>query len=164
MSALAHLAEEFDREAAATRRLLERLPDRHFAWRPHPRSFTAGDLAAHIVDCLGWVVPVLGRADYDVDPATWRPFTATSSTALLAGLDAAAAAGRDAFAAASGTDLDAPWRFLIRGTLKWARPRAVVLRDFTFSHLAHHRGQFSVYLRLLDLPVPGVYGPSGDEQ
>ncbi|MGD9906644.1 MAG: DinB family protein [Dehalococcoidia bacterium] len=164
MSALAHLADEFDREAASTRRLLARLPDRHFAWRPHPKSFTAGELAAHTVDCLAWVAPVLTRSEYNVDPATFRPFTAATSMALVAGLDATADAGRRAIAAAAPADLEAPWRFLVRGRVKWERPRAVVLRDFTFSHLAHHRGQFSVYLRLLDLPVPGVYGPSADDR
>jgi uncharacterized damage-inducible protein DinB len=163
MASLRQLADEFDREAHVTRRLLERLPDDRFGWRPHPKSSTAGDLGAHIVDCLGWVTPILSTVAYDVDPAVFRPFSAASSDELVAGLDAAATAGREAFAAAGDTALEQPWRFLIRGRLRWERPREVVLRDFTFSHLAHHRGQFSVYLRLLDIPVPGAYGPSADD-
>jgi uncharacterized damage-inducible protein DinB len=163
MGARQRLAEEFDHEARVTRTLLERLPDQHWAWRPHAKSFSAGDLASHIVACLGWAAPILSTARYDIDPKTYRQFTAGSSAALLAGLDEAAAAGRAAFAAATDAALEEPWQLSIGGRPRWARPREVVLRDFTFSHLAHHRGQFSVYLRLLDLPVPGAYGPSADD-
>ena len=102
--------------------------------------------------------------EFDVDPATYRPFAATSQEALLDGLTRAADAGRAAFAAANEAVLDEPWRLLIRGRPRWSKPREVVLRDFTFSHVAHHRGQFSVYLRLLELPVPGAYGPSALSQ
>lgn len=157
------LADEFAHEATVTRRLLERLPEAHFAWRPHPKSFSAGDLAAHMVECLRWAAPILTADHFDVDPASFQPFTAASRQALVDGCDAAAAAGDAAFAAITAAALDGSWRLLIRGRQKWARPRLVVLRDFTFSHLAHHRGQFSVYLRLLDVPVPGAYGPSADE-
>ena len=163
MSSRQRLADEFDRETQVTRTLLERLPDEHFGWRPHPRSFSAGDLAAHIVGCVGWAAPILTTSHYDVDPATYRPFTAGSRDTLLAGLDEAASAGRAAFAAIDDAALDEPWQLLIRGRSRWSRPREVVLRDFTFSHVAHHRGQFSVYLRLLNLPVPGAYGPSADD-
>jgi len=163
MASLQRLADEFDHEAAVTRKLLERLPDARFGWRPHPKSFTAGDLACHIVESVGWARTILTAVEFDVDPATYRPFAATSQEALLDGLDRAADAGRTAFAAASEAALDEPWRLLIRGRPRWSKPREVVLRDFTFSHVAHHRGQFSVYLRLLELPVPGAYGPSADE-
>jgi uncharacterized damage-inducible protein DinB len=157
------LAEEFEHESQVTRRLLERLPDAQFAWRPHARSFTAGELASHIVACVGWAAPILSTTRFDIDPATYRPFAAETRATLLAGLDDAAAAGRAAFAAIGDAALDEPWQLLIRGRPRWTRPREVVLRDFTLSHVAHHRGQFSVYLRLLDLPVPGAYGPSADD-
>lgn len=157
------LTDEFAHEAAVTRRLLERLPEARLAWRPHPKSFTAGDLAAHMVECLRWATPILAADHFDLDPATFQPFTAASRQGLLDGCDAAAAAGGAAFAAATVASLDESWRLLIRGRQKWERPRVVVLRDFTFGHVAHHRGQFSVYLRLLDVPVPGAYGPSADE-
>ncbi len=163
MAGLDHLTAEFDHETATTRTLLARLPAERLDWRPHPKSFTAGDLAAHIVDCVGWARPILTTAAFDVDPATFQAFRAGSIEALLAGLDAATAAGKAAFATASEASLLEPWRFLVRGRLRFERPRHIVLRDFTFSHLAHHRGQFSVYLRLLDVPVPGAYGPSADE-
>ena len=163
MATLQRLAVEFDQEATVTRKMLERLPGTQFGWRPHPKSFTAGDLACHIIECVGWVQPILTAAEFDLDPATYRPFAATSPAALLDGLDRAADAGRAAFAATNEAALDEPWRLLIRGRPRWSKPREVVLRDFTFSHVAHHRGQFSVYLRLLELPVPGAYGPSADE-
>jgi uncharacterized damage-inducible protein DinB len=158
------LAEEFDREARATRVMLERLPADRFTWAPHPKSFTVGALASHLVDCVGWAGPILTAPEFNVDPATFRPFHADTPSALLAGFDAAVAAGRDGFAAATAATLEAPWRLLVRGTMRFERPRVVVLRDFTLSHLAHHRGQLSVYLRLLDVPVPGVYGPSADDR
>ena len=161
---LSRLAEEFDREARVTRVMLERLPADRFAWAPHPKSFTAGALASHLVDCVGWAGPILTAPEFNVDPATFRPFQARTPSALLAGFDAAVAAGRDGFATATAESLEAPWRLLVRGTMRFERPRVMVLRDFTLSHLAHHRGQLSVYLRLLDVPVPGVYGPSADDQ
>ena len=161
---VSRLAEEFDREAGATRVMLERLPADRFAWTPHPKSFTAGALASHLVDCIRWADPILTAAEFNVDPATFRPFHADTPSALLAGFDAAVAAGRDGLATATPETLESPWRLLVRGTMRFERPRVVVLRDFTLSHLAHHRGQLSVYLRLLDVPVPGVYGPSADDR
>ena len=158
------LAEEFEREARATRVMLERLPADRFAWAPHAKSFSAGALASHLVDCVGWAGPILTTPEFNVDPATFRAFDADSPESLLAGFDAAVAAGREGFATATSESLDAPWRLLVRGKVRFERPREVVLRDFTFSHLAHHRGQLSVYLRLLDVPVPGVYGPSADDR
>ena len=163
MAGIERLSAEFAHETKTTRTLLARLPADRLGWRPHPKSFTAGDLGAHIVDCIGWASPILTTAEYNVDPATFQPFRAASLEALLAGLDMAAAAGDAAFATATEASLQEPWRFLVRGRLRFERPREVVLRDFTLSHLAHHRGQFSVYLRLLDVPVPGAYGPSADE-
>ena len=163
MASLQRLADEFDHETAVTRKMLARLPDAQFGWRPHPKSFTAGDLACHIVESVGWARPILTAVEFDLDPASYRPFEATSQQALLDGLDRVAAAGRVAFTAVNEAALDEPWRLLIGGRPRWSKPREVVLRDFTFSHVAHHRGQLSVYLRLLELPVPGAYGPSADE-
>ena len=164
MTMLTALTSEFDRETATTRKHLERLPVDKFDWRPHAKSFTAGELAAHIIECIGFADPILSAAELDLDPGTYKPYHAASSAELLDAFDARVRAGKSALATATDATLAEPWRFKIMGRLRFERPRAAVFRDFTLSHLIHHRGQFSVYLRLLDLPVPGSYGPTADEK
>jgi uncharacterized damage-inducible protein DinB len=164
MSELTSLTAEFAHEMATTRRYLERLPDDRFAWRPHARSFTAGELAAHIVECVNWAASIFGGDELDMDPATFTPFAPASGAALLEGFDEAVSRGAAALGRSAESSVSDPWRFKIRGRVRFERPRAVVFRDFTISHVIHHRGQLSVYLRLLDLPVPGAYGPSADER
>lgn len=154
---------EFEHEARTTRRHLERLGDEHFAWRPHAKSFTAGGLASHIVTCVGLAEPVLGSEELDVDPAAFQPYRAGSARELLEAFDGKVARGLELLAATTDEGLATPWRLKFRGVLKFERPRAVVFRDFTLSHVIHHRGQFTVYLRLLDIPVPATYGPTADE-
>ena len=163
MSVIEGLIAEFAHETTTTRRHLERLPVDKLTWRPHEKSFTAIGLASHIVECVRYAEPIFGAPELDFDPATFHPFVATSVEELLHTYDEAVEKGTAALA--SGTDMSAAdqWRFKIRGRVRFERPRAVVFRDFTLSHVIHHRGQFSVYLRLLDVPVPGSYGPSADE-
>jgi uncharacterized damage-inducible protein DinB len=158
------LAAEFAHEAATTRRHLERLPDGKLEWRPHEKSFTAGALAAHIVECVGWTQSIFGADQYNFDPAAYRPIAAGSNAALLQAFDDRVAAGTEAMGRITDADLMKPWRLAIRGKVRFEKPKMVVLRDFTLSHLVHHRGQLTVYLRLLDVPVPGSYGPTADEQ
>ena len=100
----------------------------------------------------------------DYDPATSRPSPPATGEALLASFDSKVVLGLTALRAATDADLDRPWRFSVLGKLYFERARGRVFRDFSLSHLIHHRGQLSVYLRLLDVPVPGAYGPSGDEK
>jgi uncharacterized damage-inducible protein DinB len=164
MGTIDSLAKEFEHEARTTRKHLERLPGGQFDWRPHERSFTAGGLASHIVECVGWTDAIFGKEEFDIDPATYKAYEARSVDDLLETFDAKVAAGRQALAGASDATLMGLWRFKVMGRLRFERPRAVVFRDFTLSHLIHHRGQFSVYLRLLNVPVPGSYGPTADEQ
>ena len=161
--ALDMLRAELDHEAATTRKLLERVPDDRLDWRPHAKSFSTGGLASHIVDCFWWGDAILNGDEYDFDPATHRSYQATSAADLLSRLDTLTAKCREALARADEQRMLSPWRLKIRGRQRFERPRVVVLRDFTLSHLIHHRGQLSVYLRLLDVPVPGAYGPSADE-
>ena len=160
---MAEARERFGREAATTRRFLERIPDQNLVWRPHPKSFTAGGLAGHLVECVGWAESVFGADELDFDPATYRPVEATSVSRLLEAFDAKVAAGRQAMATASDGDLSRLWRMMVRGKVHFERSKAAVFSDFTIDHVIHHRGQLSVYLRLLDVPVPGAYGPSADE-
>jgi uncharacterized damage-inducible protein DinB len=158
------LAAEFAHEAETTRRFLERLPDDRFGWQPHAKSFTAGALASHIVESLGWAERIFGGDGFDFVSGAYTPFEATSTAALLNGLDERVEAGTRALQAASDADLAKPWRLSVNGRIRFERPKAAAFRDFTLSHIIHHRGQLSVYLRLLDIPVPGAYGPTADER
>src|SRR5262245_13179061 len=156
------LIRELTHEARTTRRHLERLPEGRLGWRPHDKSFTAGALACHIVDCLDWTAPIFTKEEHDMDPASYRPYRAVSLGELLAAFDERVTRGTQAMAGTAEDGLQQPWRLKIRGRLRFERPRADVFRDMTLSHLIHHRGQLSVYLRLLDVAVPGSYGPSAD--
>jgi uncharacterized damage-inducible protein DinB len=164
MKIIDSLRTEFEHEAQTARKHLERLPGDKLGWRPHEKSFTAGGLASHIVDCIHWAEAIFTLDELDFDPATYKPCRASSVADLLSSFDDRVAAGNRALAGAADADLMQPWRFKIMGRVRFEKPRMVVFRDFTLSHLIHHRGQLSVYLRLLNLPVPGSYGPTADEK
>jgi uncharacterized damage-inducible protein DinB len=157
------LCAEFDRETRATRRYLERVPGDRLAWRPHQKSFTAGELASHIVECVRWTDAIFSGDEFNVDPASFTPYRASSVTELLDTFDADVARGMQVLAKVGDDAVSRPWRMKVKGTVRFERPKSIVFRDFTLSHLIHHRGQLSVYLRLLDVPVPGAYGPTADE-
>lgn len=155
---------EFEREARTTRKHLERLPGDQLDWRPHEKSFTARGLASHLVECVGWAESIFNAGELDVDPATYTSYLATSVADLLETFDKKVADGKRAMAGVTDADLMQPWRLKIMGRVRFEKPKADVFRDFTLSHLIHHRGQLSVYLRLLNVPVPGSYGPTADER
>ena len=155
------LRSEFERETRATRKYLERLPDDRLGWRPHQKSFTAGDLASHIVECVRWTDAIFTSDEFDA--AAYRSYRASSSAELIETFDADVARGTAVLAVVEDAAMMSPWRLTVKGKVRFERPRDVVFRDFTLSHLIHHRGQLSVYLRLLDVPVPGAYGPTADE-
>jgi uncharacterized damage-inducible protein DinB len=159
-------AEQLDREAEANRRVLERVPEGRNDWKPHEKSMPLGYLAALVAVMPRWVEMVVERDELDFAHAAETPYhpqVAASRAELLALLDESVAAARRALAATSDEHLMRPWRFLAGGKLMDEQPRYVVLLDTTFAHLAHHRGQLTVYLRLNEAPVPGIYGPSADE-
>ena len=162
--ALESLIAEYRNETRTTRRLLERIPANQFEWRPHPKSFTAGGLASHIVECMGWLEPIFLHDEIDFDPSTFKPYRAASMPALLTTFDEKAEDGTRILAGVDEAALRTPWRLKMRGKVLVERPKAEAFRDFTVSHIIHHRGQLSVYLRLLDVPVPGAYGPTADER
>jgi uncharacterized damage-inducible protein DinB len=165
MNALESLAKELSQEAAKTRKFLERLPGDRLDWRPHPKSETVGKLGAHLVQCVGWTPLIFAGPEYDFDPAKEKRAPHDSVPGLLDAFDATVAAALAALGAANEADLDGTWGLKLRGhPIFSGRKRKLVIRDFVLSHLIHHRGQLSVYLRLLDVPVPGVYGPSADEK
>jgi uncharacterized damage-inducible protein DinB len=157
------LSKQFDRETQITRRHLERLPADKLDWRPHEKSYTAGELASHLVDCINWTTDIFTKTGIDIDPETYQPFKAGSTEDLLKGFEEAVANGKRVLADVDDEAAMQPWSLKVKGHQLFERPRADVLNDFTLHHLIHHRGQFSVYLRLLNVPVPGTYGPSADE-
>jgi len=164
MKLIDSLISEFEHEAQTTRKHLERLPEDKLDWRPHEKSFTAVALASHITEMVGWAEAILNQDELDFDPATYKPYHATSVADLLKTFDDNVAKGKQALTGATDDMLSQPWSFKIMGRVRFERPKAAVLRDVAFSHIIHHRGQLSVYLRLLNVPVPGSYGPSADEE
>jgi uncharacterized damage-inducible protein DinB len=164
MKLIDSLITEFDHEAQTTRKHLERLPENKLDWRPHEKSFTAGGLASHITEMVGWSDAILNQDGLDFDPATYKPYLAKSVAELLKTFDDNVAKGKQALAGVTEDTLSQPFSFKIMGRVQFERPKAAVFRDVALSHIIHHRGQFSVYLRLLNVPVPGSYGPSADEQ
>ncbi len=160
------LLPEFDHEVETTRKVLARVPDDKFGWKPHEKSMLMGNLASHIAHMLTWSVLTVNGDSFDMNPpdapAPKAP-TAASQAELLELFDKNAAAARDAIAGASDEQLFGNWSLLLGGNTLFTMPRIAVLRSFVMNHIIHHRGQLSVYLRLNDVPVPSIYGPSADE-
>lgn len=156
---------EFDHEAATTRRLLELIPDADAGWRPHPKSYPLGDLAAHIANLFAWATSTLESSEFDmapVDGPAWVPRGYEGREALLATFDAAVATARECLLRMDDDAMMEEWRLLKGGEVMMAMPRVAVMRTFILNHLIHHRGQLTVYLRLRDIPLPSVYGPTAD--
>jgi uncharacterized damage-inducible protein DinB len=160
------LLPEFDAEMANTRKTLERVPSDKFGWKPHPKSFTMGALATHIATMTGWAKDTIEKDSFDVAPAGGQPQQppkAETTAELLALFDKGAASARAAIAGASDEHLMKPWSLLNGGKPIMTMPRIAVVRNFVMNHTIHHRAQLGVYLRLNDIPVPSIYGPSADE-
>jgi uncharacterized damage-inducible protein DinB len=165
MSIAQTILPQFDHEIATTRRVLERLPAERMGWKPHPKSWTLGELSSHIATIPGWGAAIMALTELDPspkpgDPAPERATSAASAVDLL-GRNAAKA--RAAIAAASDADFHVPWSLKLGGAIVFTMPRVAVVRGFVLSHLIHHRGELMVYLRLCDVPLPSVYGPTADE-
>lgn len=161
------LLPEFDQETKTTRRVLERVPDDKLGWKPHQKSFSMGALATHIVNMLGWTVDTMEKDSFDFAPVGAPPYKeepVTSQKELLARFDKSVVAARAAIAGASDQKFFQPWSLLSGGQTLFTMPRVACIRGFVMNHTIHHRGQLSVYLRLNDIPVPSIYGPSADEQ
>jgi len=157
------IRQEFDSEAPVTRRVLERVPLDRRDWKPHPRSMSLGQLAAWLAHAPGWAAGVLIEDAFDA--STWTPFAAPEKSAELVGtFDAGAEAARQAMARLDDAAARGNWSFVFQGKPMLTLPRIGFLRLFLLSDAIHHRGQMSVFLRLLDVPVPSIYGPSADEQ
>jgi uncharacterized damage-inducible protein DinB len=159
------LLPEFDREMGLTRRVLARVPDGQFAWKPHDKSMTLGRLAEHLAELPTWLTMSITESGIDLStprPADYRPPDTTA--ALLAMFDRNTAAARAAIAGRGDGEFMAPWTLRNEGKEVFTMPKIAVVRSFALNHLIHHRGQMTVYLRLQNVSLPSIYGPSADEQ
>jgi len=166
MSISASLLPEFDQEMANTRKALERIPDDKFDWKPHEKSWAMGGLATHLANLPIWTVYTINQDSLDLAPpggGSFRVEEKGSRREILEDFDKNVAAARDAIAGASDEEMLKPWTLLKGGVTLMTLPKIAVLRSFVMNHIIHHRGQFTVYLRLNDVPVPSIYGPSADE-
>ena len=157
------LLAEFDREAGLTRRLLVRTPEDHMDWRPHPKSMTLGRLVTHLAELAGWGVAVLASDGFDLADRPDGESVEPSVGAVLSRFDASIAAARAEIVGRTDGELLTPWTLRREGRDVFTVPRLVALRTVLLHHSAHHRGQLSVYLRLLDVSLPPLYGPTADE-
>lgn len=159
------LLPEFDHEMGATRRLLERVPEGDFAWKPHDKSFPLGHLAAHIANLPTWVGITMDGSELDTADLgeEARPKPPASLAELLQRFDENVKKARAKIDEQTDPTFFAPWSLKNGGQVMFTMPKLAVLRSFVMNHLIHHRGQLTVYLRLRDVPLPSIYGPTADE-
>lgn len=160
------LIPEFDAEMASTRRVLERLPDDKWDWRIHEKSNPIGWVANHLADLPGWVEMTVCHDSLDVEPEPGQRYqspTEPNRDAVLTLFDANVAEARQLLETVDDETLHAPWRLLRLGEELMSMPRIACLRTWVLNHIIHHRAHLCVYLRVNDIPVPGLYGPSADE-
>jgi uncharacterized damage-inducible protein DinB len=155
---------ELAHEAAGARKALERVPEDKFDWQPHEKSMTAGRLAGHIAEIPGWLGEIVGKDEFFMNPSEFQPTLPKSREELLRIFDESVKSGTAALKGAPDAALMANWKMRTPEATIIDMPRAAVIRAWVLNHLVHHRGQLTVYLRLLGAPVPSLYGPSADEQ
>lgn len=159
------LLPEFDREMGQTRKVLDRVPDGQFDWRPHATSMTLGRLAEHLTEMPLWATTTMAQGGIDVmtpRPADYQ--SPATRSEVLAMFDANLKAARAHLVNKTDSEFDAPWTLNVGGKEVFTMPKASVMRSFVLNHMVHHRGQMTVYLRMLGVKIPSIYGPSGDEQ
>ena len=155
---------DLDQELATTRRVLERVPDEHLTWKPHEKSMSLGGLATHVANLVAWQIAVLLQDEYDFASGPPTMSAVESREALLAMLDDNVARLREALPQVGDSMLTRDWTLRMGEHVIFTSPKHLVFRSFGVSHMAHHRGQLTVYLRLLNQPLPSVYGPTADEK
>ena len=153
---------EFDAEVANTRRMFAAIPDDKLDFRPHERSWPLLQLATHVANLPSWIGLTLATDELDLSAGFDQP-NPKSMTDVVSILDTTVEEARAALESATAEEMTATWTLRTGDEVHFQMPKGVVLRSFVFNHIVHHRAQMSVYLRLLDLPVPGMYGPSADE-
>jgi uncharacterized damage-inducible protein DinB len=163
MSERDSLLPEFDQETAATRRVLERVPDAAFEWRPHPKSFTMGELATHLARLPHWGTLILQQDGYDLATSGPRGQALPAVSEVLGKFDANVREVRTALVEMTDGQLLQPWSLRRGDKVLMSVPKVFAVRGFVVRHLVHHRGQMTVYLRMNDIPLPPLYGPTADE-
>ena len=156
------LLAEFDHEMGTTRRLLDRLPDAQLSWKPHEKSMSLGGLATHLSNLPNWGSTILNDPSYDLAAGPPNLTASTSRAEILSQFDSAVARAR-ASLDKTDVELSAPWTLKRGDQEMFSMPRMAAFRSFVLYHTVHHRGQLSVYLRLNNVPVPAIYGPTADE-
>ena len=156
------LLPEFDEEMKNTRKMLERIPDDKFDYKPHEKSMALGRLASHVAELPNWAAHTLQTDVLEIQ-AGQQPYIAKSNKQLLEDFDKNVVEGRKLIAAATDADFAKIWTFKYGGQTIFSMPRSAVIRSVVMNHLIHHRAQLSVYLRLNEIEIPGMYGPSADE-
>lgn len=166
MSIAQSLLPEFDQEIANTRKLLERVPADRMQWKPHQKSWALGALASHLANLLVWTSMTIEKDAFDMNPESPPPTPAEAKDAdeLVARLDENAAAARKSLEGADDATMMKEWSLKSGDQVFFTMPKVAVIRSFVMNHLIHHRGQLTVYLRQCDVPLPGIYGPTADEQ
>ena len=157
------LLREFDHEMANSRKVLERLPEEHLGWKPHEKSWTLGQLAGHVANIPTWAIMTLEQTGLDLSTPFERPELKTAVD-ILAHHDRSVAAARTVLKPATHEQLMVDWTLSRGEHTVFTMPRVAVLRSMVMNHTIHHRGQVTVYLRMLDVPLPSIYGPTADEQ
>ena len=160
------LLAEFDHEMISTRKTLERVPEGKADWAPHAKSMKMGRLAGHLAELSGWGASIIGQDSLDFRPVgapPTQPVVMTSRAQILEVFDKKVAEARQQLAGASDETLLKNWTLLSGGQTIMTMPRVAFLRSFVMNHIVHHRAQLGVYLRMNEVPVPSVYGPSADE-
>jgi uncharacterized damage-inducible protein DinB len=156
------LLADYDHEMGTTRRLLERVPDDKLAWRPHDKSMSLGELATHVSQIASWAGTILNDPSFDLAEAPPNAAEHTSRAAILASFDEMRARTRGWMDKTDG-EYQSMWTLKRAGQQLFSMPRVSAFRSFVLHHIIHHRGQLSVYLRMHDVPIPAIYGPSADE-
>jgi uncharacterized damage-inducible protein DinB len=158
------LLPEFEQEMANTRKLLERLPERIPDYKPHPKSMALSHLAGHVAELPGWTKETFTKEILEFDMETYVPFQPKTRKEVLDKFDENSKAGREALAAAKDEDFGVIWSLRdTKGNTLFSMPRAACYRGMVMNHMIHHRAQLGVYLRLNEIAIPGMYGPSADE-
>jgi uncharacterized damage-inducible protein DinB len=154
---------EFDHEMTNLRKVLERVPEDKPDFAPHPKSMGMARLAGHLAELSEWLSMTLATDELDFATGDYKPFVPASRTELLARFDQGVAAARQALAGATDEQMMGSWSLKNGSQVYFTMPRVAVIRSMVFNHIIHHRAQLGVYLRMNDIPVPGMYGPSADD-
>ena len=154
---------EFQQEAATTKRVLDRVPPEKLGWKPHPKSMSLGQLAMHVATIPGQMSKMALADEFEISPQAFNPSGPKDLAEIIAALDSGVKTTQEYLGGVSDATAVGNWKLTANGKQIVAMPRVAMIRAFMLNHWYHHRGQLSVYLRLLEVPVPTIYGPSADE-